>query len=117
MALDAVNTRLYVGCRRSAKLLAIDTASGAVVASPDCVGDADDIFVDAKTGRVLVTGGDGAMDIFTSGGPKGLSRVASIPTVSGARTALFVPESRMLFIAAPKRGGKDAKVLVFTVPE
>jgi DNA-binding beta-propeller fold protein YncE len=117
MALDAANKRLYVGCRRAAKLLVIDSGTGAVVASPECVGDADDIFVDPKTGRVLVTGGDGALDLFTSDDQKSYTRAATVPTAPGARTALLVPELHTLFVAAPKRDGKDARLLVYTIPE
>jgi len=117
MALDTANKRLYVGCRRAAKLLVIDTTSGEVVASPDCVGDADDIFVDSKTGRLLVTGGDGPLNVFATNDLRTYSSVATLTTAPGARTALFVPESRTLFVAAPKRDGKDARILVYTIPD
>src|SRR5438552_2907057 len=47
MALDEANHRLFVGCRRPAKVLVYDTTSGKEVASFDIVGDTDDLFYDA----------------------------------------------------------------------
>src|SRR5207253_571552 len=57
MVLDAARKRLYIGCRRPARLLALDTEALAVVAKSDCVGDADEVFVDGDSGRVFVVGG------------------------------------------------------------
>lgn len=117
MALDAAHKRLYVGCRRSAKLLVIDTDSGKVVASPECVGDADEVFVDAKTGRVLVVGGDGAIDLFETKDQQDYTKAASIKTVSGARTGLLVAETHLLYVAVPKRSGHDAEIREYTLPD
>lgn len=110
MALDAAHERLYVGCRRPARLLVLDCNSGKVVASPECVGDADDVFLDALTGRVLVVGGDGAIDVFEAREPGGFGRVASVKTAPGARTGLLAPERRALFVAVPRRPGHEAEI-------
>jgi DNA-binding beta-propeller fold protein YncE len=117
MALDAAHQRLYVGCRRSAKLLAIDTDSGRVMASPECVGDADDVFVDAKTGRVVVIGGDGAVDVFEAKDGQGCVKAASVRTESGARTGLLVPERHALYVAVPKQGGHQAEIREYALPD
>lgn len=117
MALDAPHRRLYVGCRRSAKLLVIETDSGRVVASPECVGDADDVFLDAGTGRVLVIGGDGAVDVFEAKDGQGCIKSASVRTESGARTGLYVPERHALYVAVPKRGGHQAEIREYALPD
>jgi len=119
MALDAVHKLLYVGCRRSAKLLVIDTDSGTVVASPECVGDADEVFVDAKSGRILVVGGDGggAIDLFETKDQFAYTKLTSMKTAAGARTGLLVAELRALFIAVPKRSDKQAEIREYTVPD
>jgi DNA-binding beta-propeller fold protein YncE len=117
MALDATHHRLYIGGRRPAKLVVIDTESGRVNASPGCVGDADDIFLDAKTGLVLVTGGDGTLDVFAADDHGACTRTGAVSTAPGARTSLLVPETRTLFVGAPKRGGTEARVLVYTLPD
>ncbi len=113
MALDG--SRLYVGCRRPAKLLVIDTTTGRTLAALDCVGDADDVFVDAARSRVYVSGGDGKLDVFTAGAADRYER-EQIDTAPGARTSLFVPESSRLYVAAPARGGKPAAILVYAAP-
>lgn len=117
MALDSAHKRLYIGCRRPAKLLVIDTESGRVVAAPECVGDADEVFVDAKTSRVLVVGGDGAIDVFETKDQHAYTRLASVKTVSGARTGLLVAESHLLYVAVPKRSGHDAEIREYTLPD
>jgi DNA-binding beta-propeller fold protein YncE len=117
MALDTDHKRLFVGCRRPARLLVLDTESGRVIASPECVGDADDIYVDPKTGRIFVIGGDGAIDTFETKDQLAYTRTASVKTVSGARTGLLVPQRRALYVAIPKRGRQQAEIREYTVPD
>ena len=42
--------------------------------------------------------------------------VATIPTASGARTALFVPALGRLYLAVPHRGTQGAEIRVYAVP-
>jgi len=39
----------------------------------------------------------------------------SVSTASRARTGLFVPESRRLYVAAPAVGNSPARVLVYRI--
>lgn len=119
MALDPANKRLYIGCRRPAKLLAVDTASGSVIASAECVGDADEVFIDPKAGRVIVVGGGGggAIEVFEMKEPGSLTKVASVKTASGARTGLLIAERRTMFIAAPQRGERSAEIREYALPD
>lgn len=110
MALDAAQRRLYVGCRRPAALLVLDLDSGARLATLPCVGDADDVFVDAATGRVLVIGGGGAIDVFAAADARTWAKIGAVPTAPGARTGLLVPERRTLFVAVPARGDAAAEL-------
>src|SRR5206468_3818075 len=64
MWLDEPNRRLFVGCRKPAKLLVLDTDTGKTVAAIDCVGDADDLFRDPATRRIYVSGGEGAISVI-----------------------------------------------------
>lgn len=120
MALDSAHHRLYVGCRRPAKLLVMDTESGDVVASLGCVGDADDVFLDgggdAGGSRVLVMGGGGAVQSFETGDYKAYSLAASATTRAGARTGLLVSERHALFVAVPKRDGHEAEIREYSLP-
>ncbi len=113
MALDETNHRLFVGFRKPAKLIVFDTESGKAVANLDSVGDTDDIFYDAMRKRIYVSGGEGFLDVFEQGDADHYRILAKIPTASGARTALFVPELGRLYLAVPHRGSQGAEVRVY----
>src|SRR5258708_26096538 len=64
MALDEANHRVFIGCRRPAKVLVYDTTTGKESGSFDIVGDTDDLFYDAARKRLYVSGGEGYLDVF-----------------------------------------------------
>jgi YVTN family beta-propeller protein len=98
--------------RNPAKLGVFAMKDGSPVAGLDICGDADDLFVDAKRNRVYVSCGDGFLDVLDAEG-NAYKRIARIPTVSGARTSLFVPELDRLFLAARAAPGEPASIWVF----
>jgi DNA-binding beta-propeller fold protein YncE len=112
MALDEAASRIFVGCRRPARLAMLDTRSGKTVAAVDIVGDTDDLFFDASRQLVYVVGGEGYVDVIHRNGDS-LTRAARIATRSGARTGLWVATLNRLYVAAPARNGQPAAVLVF----
>jgi DNA-binding beta-propeller fold protein YncE len=113
MALDEANHRLFVGCRRPAKMLVFDTTSGKQVASVDIVGDTDDLFYDAARNRVYVGGGEGYIDVFQRPDADHLNRIAHLATAAGARTSLFVPDQSRWYLAVPHRGSQKAEIRVY----
>jgi DNA-binding beta-propeller fold protein YncE len=115
MALDEGNQRLFVAARSPAQLLVYDTSSGDLVAQLDCVGDADDVFYDAVTGRIYVSGGAGFISVFQQHGADQYELIANIPTAAGARTSLFVPEFNRLYLAVPHQGAQAAQIWVYEV--
>jgi hypothetical protein len=76
-------------------------------------GDADDIFYDSSRGRVYISGGEGFLGIFQQDDPDDYKSIAKIPTATGARTSLFVPELSRLYLAVPHRGTQKAEVRVY----
>ena len=114
MALDESTSRLFIGCRRPARLAIIDAKSGSFVGSSDIVGDTDDLFFDATRQRVYVMGGEGFVDVFGREGDR-VQRVGRISTRGGARTGLWVASQSRLYVAAPERGGESAEIRVFEV--
>lgn len=50
MALDEAGHRLFIGCRRAAKVLVLDSETGATIASVPCCRDSDDLFFDRDRG-------------------------------------------------------------------
>jgi len=113
MALDESNHRLFVGCRRPAKVLVFDTTSGREAASFDIVGDTDDLFYDASRKRLYVSGGEGYVDVLQNGDANRFTRIAHIATAAGARTSLYVADANRLYLAVPHRGSQRAEIRVF----
>jgi DNA-binding beta-propeller fold protein YncE len=113
MALDETQGLLATAFWDPARLVLLDTANGAIKANVETCGDADDVFFDAKRRRIYVSCGEGLVDVL-QGDATGYHALAHIPTRSGARTSLFVPELDRLFVAA-RAGllGSDAALLVF----
>jgi len=113
MALDSTGSVLATVFRSPPRLVLLDTKTGVVTANLPICGDADDVFFDAKRQRLYVSCGEGMVDVL-QGDVAGYHPLARIPTHSGARTSLFVPELDRLFVAA-RAGllGSDAALLVF----
>jgi DNA-binding beta-propeller fold protein YncE len=111
MALDRERPRVFSVFRRPAKLVGFATDTGKVLAETDTCGDADDLFIDAKRQRIYVICGEGFVDVFNAADK--LIRLARVPTVTGARTGLFVPELDRLYVAARAQGSAPATVWVF----
>jgi hypothetical protein len=112
MAFDAKTGRVIAGFREPARLMAFDVRNGDIVANRDLCGDTDDIFVDAARGRTYVACGEGVVDVFEQQGADYVP-IGRIPTVTGARTALFVPELDRLFVAVRATNNERAAVWVY----
>jgi DNA-binding beta-propeller fold protein YncE len=112
MALDAAGRRLLVVYRQPGLLAVFDTGSGAVATRLSTCGDADDVFVDAKRQRAYVSCGEGALDVLQKRDDE-YRELGRIPTVSGARTSLWVPELDRLFLAVRARGNERAAIWVY----
>lgn len=115
MALDEPNKRLFVVCRTPARLVVLNTDSGAIAAALPTVGDSDDIFYDASTRRLYVSGGEGAIVVYQQDDPDHYKQIARIETVKGARTSFFSPELGRLFLAVRRQGDKPAGIWIYEV--
>ncbi|MFL6332828.1 MAG: YncE family protein [Pyrinomonadaceae bacterium] len=113
LALDATRHRLFVGTRRPPRLLVYDTGTGKQVSTVEAGGDSDDIFYDGENKRVYASFGEGALFVYEQLDPEHYRLAAKVPTAAGARTALFSPESGLLFVAAPVRGDRAAEIMVY----
>lgn len=99
MFLDESNHRLFVGCRRPARLLVLDTANGKTVGTVKISGDTDDLFYDVSRKQIYVSCGAGFIDVIQQKGADSYELRERIPTVSGARTSFFSPELSKLYLA------------------
>ena len=112
MALDEPGGRVFIGCRRPAHVVMLETSQGRIVGSTTIVGDTDDLFYDRVRQRLYVIGGEGFIDVIQRDGDI-LKTVGRVPTRDGARTGLWVPAQSRLYLAVPARGGQPAEVRVF----
>jgi hypothetical protein len=112
MALDLVRRHVLVIFRSPAELGVFSMTDGKPIATVDACGDADDLFIDAKRARVYVSCGAGFLDVLEAKDAT-YRRIARIPTVSGARTSFFVPETDRLLVAVRASSGEPAAIWIF----
>jgi hypothetical protein len=112
MVLDPVRRQVLVIFRAPAELGVFSMTGGKLIATAETCGDADDLFIDAKRSRVYVSCGSGFLDVLEAIGTT-YRRIARIPTVSGARTSLFVPELDRLLVAVRTSPAEPATIWVF----
>jgi hypothetical protein len=110
MAIDRAGRRVLTAFRNPAMLGVFSMNDGTLTVGPEICADADDLFVDAKRRRVYASCGDGFLDVL-AGNP--YRRISHIPTISGARTSLFVPELDRLLLAVSAASGEPAGIWVF----
>ena len=97
MAIDPAGQTITIAYRLPAAWARIDVRTGATVAISSTCGDSDDLF--AAGDSELVVCGAGHVDLVRN------DRImARVETGGGARTGLYVPELRELFVAVPSRG-------------
>jgi hypothetical protein len=113
MALDEPNHRLFVGCRKPARLVVFDTEAGKPVADLAISGDTDDLFYDAKRKRIYISCGEGFIDVVEQSSVDNYQRSTKIPTAAGARTCFFSSDLDRLYLAVPDRGNQKAEIRVY----
>jgi YVTN family beta-propeller protein len=112
MALDDASRQVIVVFRNPATLVAFSMRDGENVTSASTCGDVDDVFADAQRHRIYVSCGEGFLDVFEPQ-EAAYRRIGHIPTVSGARTSLYVPELDRLFLAVRASSGQPAEIWVY----
>lgn len=115
MALDEKDRRLFVGCRRPARLVVFDIAAGRQLTDLPLSGDCDDLFYDAARRRIYASCGEGFVEVISQQSADSYAEREKVPTASGARTSLFIPERNLLYVAVPHRGDQPAEILVYKV--
>lgn len=113
MALDEARHRLFVGCRKPAKLVVLNTDTGEAVAAVEIVGDSDDLLFDAAHHRIFASGGEGFITVIAQRSADAYEVVEKIPTASGARTSLFDPSTDAVFLAVPHRLAQKSEIRIF----
>jgi DNA-binding beta-propeller fold protein YncE len=114
MAFDEASHRLFTVTRKPAKLIALNSDSGRIIASLPCVDMVDGAVFDARSKCVYVPGTE-FVDVFQERDPNHYDLVAHVPGAFRAKTAILVPELNRFYLAAPHHGDKAAEVRVYKV--
>lgn len=115
MAVDRADHRLFVVTRDPARLIVYDTDSGKQLANLPSVGMADDAYFDPAHKLVLISGGEGFLDVFQQEDPNHYLLLQRLKTSPGARTSLLVAEDERFYLAVPRRGSQPAEVRVYQI--
>ena len=111
--LDEKRHRLFLGVPAPASIVVLNSDSGAVVTSVPTVGVLDSLSYDPVIRRIYTTGGEGFVDVTQQIDADHYERIARIPTGPIARTSLFVPKWRKLYVAVPRDEERGAELRVF----
>lgn len=114
LALDEKRHRLFLGVRTPSSVVVLNTETGVQVASIATVATLDGLSYDDATRRIYTTGGEGFLDVTQQTDADHYQRIARIATGSGARTSLFVPEWKRLFVALPRDKERPAELQIFS---
>jgi len=113
MALDEPNHRLFIGCRKPARLVVLDTDTGKPVTDLAISGDIDDLFYDAVHTQLHLSCGEGFIDVIRQRSPDKYESRERIPTRPGARTGFFSADLNQFYLAVLQRGNQSAELRIF----
>ena len=118
MILDEPNHRLFIVCRKPAKLVVFNTESGKQIGAWDTAGHSDGMAFDPARKRIYVPGAEGYIAVYQEKDADHYELTAKVPSAPGAKTCLLVPELNRLYVAvSPGEGKFGARVLTFeTLP-
>ena len=109
IVLDEPNHRLFTASRKPAKFIVFDTDTGKVVTSLPCAGVNSDMSLDVSRKRIYVTGSETA-SVFEQRDADHYEHIAEVPTAYRAKSSIFVPDLKRLYVAASGKGKPDAKL-------
>jgi DNA-binding beta-propeller fold protein YncE len=111
IALDEPNHRLFTATRKPPQLIVFNTDTGKVVTSLPCVGVNSDMSIDFARKRIYITGSDTA-SVFEQRDADHYEHIAEVPTAFRAKSSIFVPQLKRLYVADSGKGKLDAKLAV-----
>ena len=116
LAFDEANKRLFVITRKPGKLIILNAETGASIASFKAPERCDQVFFDEANRRIYALGGEGYIGVFQQQDADHYEELARVPTASGAKTGILIPELKRLVVAvSPGEGKTSAAILWFDV--
>ncbi|MFZ6023850.1 MAG: YncE family protein [Bacteroidota bacterium] len=111
MALDRNNHRLFIACEPG-KFIIYSTQTGKAIQSFDIAKNADGIYYDAKRSRILVSCGEGNIEIIQQTDADHYQLLHSVTTAKGAGTSLFSGQLDKYILAVPQ-SNENAEIRVY----
>jgi DNA-binding beta-propeller fold protein YncE len=116
-AFDESTSRLFIGTRTPAEMIAMDSKSGREVAHLPTPEGMDGVYFDAVHKRVYVSGGRdlsvGSVYVYQQKDADHYKIIGKIPTRAGAGTSFWSPELNRYYVAAAATNQEPAALLVY----
>ena len=116
-AFDQSTSRLFIGTRTPAEMIAMDSKSGREVVHLPTPEGMDGVYFDAGRKRVYVSGGRdlpvGFAYVYQQKDADHYEIIGKIPTRGGAGTSFWSPDLNRYYVAAPATDKEDAAILVY----
>jgi DNA-binding beta-propeller fold protein YncE len=109
MVLDEPNHRLFIATRKPAMFIVFNIDTGKVVSALPCVGGNSDMSLDVARRQIYVTGSETA-SVFRQDDADHYQHIAEVPTAYRAKSSIFVPQLKRLYVAVSGKGKPDAKL-------
>jgi hypothetical protein len=109
VVLDEADHRLFIATRQPARFIVFNTDTGKAVTSLPCVGVNSDMSFDISSKRIYVTGSETA-SVFEQRDADHYDHIADVPTAYRAKSSIFVPDLKRLYVAVSGKGRPDAKL-------
>jgi DNA-binding beta-propeller fold protein YncE len=111
MAVDEVNHRLFLGCRKKPSIVIVNSDTGKEITSVSIPEDIDDVFYDAKNRQLYASCGAGALAVVRQRDADHYETLETIPTVKLARTCFFDPSRERLYLLIPRQEGEEGPTI------
>jgi DNA-binding beta-propeller fold protein YncE len=111
LAIDAANSRLFIGCR-SHVLAVMDTANGKVITTLPIGDHVDAVAFDSDNKMIFASNGDGTVSVVHQKSPNEYESVGDIQTQKSAKTMALDPKTKRLFLSAAEMvpfGGRSRR--------
>jgi len=108
IALDEPNHRLFTATRKPPQFIVFIRHRKSRNFSPLC-GREQRLSIDVARKRIYITGSDTA-SVFEQRDPDHYEHIAEVPTAYRAKSSIFVPELKRLYVADSGKGKPDAKL-------
>jgi len=109
IALDEPDHRLFTATRKPPQFIVFNTDTGKAVTSLPCVGVNSDMSFDVARKRIYITGSETA-SVFEQRDADHYEHIAEVPTAYRAKSSIFVPELKRLYVAVSGKRKPGAKL-------